>query len=70
MQHDTKTWLLTILAGTIDQSHDCSQGKKKKKKNTPVECEEPGTILNNYNDLNTSHWVGQPQLIQRIMKAL
>ena len=49
MQHATKTWLLTIVAGDIDQPHDC-------RKNSPVEYEEPGTILRNYSDLNTSHW--------------
>ena len=64
MQHATKTWLWTIVAGDIDQSHDC-------RKNSPVSVknqEQSGvTTVTSTLAIGTD---GQPQLIHRIMKAL
>ena len=38
--------------------------------NSPVECEEPGTIITTVTSTLATGADGKPQLIQRIMKAL
>ena len=64
MQHPTQTWLLTVVAGDINQSHDC-----RKTAQWSVKSQEHSCVTTVTSTLATGT-DGQPQLIQRTMKAL